>query len=117
MLQKLGAFLRPHRTTIFVFLTLILIMPVFYIYSEPERTNYLLGEKQHWLIKTNYFGSPLGEYLFHTEGSFDIFIGILVRDYFDNYIGIMLLALYYIFACGMNSFIRKAQNNLSFKKV
>ncbi|MDP1624749.1 MAG: hypothetical protein Q8L64_03160 [bacterium] len=117
MLQKLGVFLRPHRITIFIFLVLILIMPVFYIYSEPERTNYRLGEKQHWLIKTHYFESPLSEYLFHTEGNFDIFIGTLARDYFDNYIGVILLAFYYIFACGMNSLIRKVQNNLSFKKV
>ncbi|NOT03557.1 MAG: hypothetical protein HOP27_03045 [Anaerolineales bacterium] len=117
MLHKPGVFLRPHKTTIFVFLVFILIMPVFYIYSEPERINYLFGEKQHWLIKTEYFGSPLGEYLFHTEGNIDIFIGILARDYFDNYIGIMMLVFYYIIACGISSFIRKAQNNLRFKKV
>ncbi|MBN8657387.1 MAG: hypothetical protein J0M11_16775 [Anaerolineae bacterium] len=117
MIHKLGIFLRPHKITIFIFLALILIMPVFYIYSEPERTNYLFGEKQHRIIKTVYVGSLLDEYLFHTEGSIDIFVGILARDYFDNYIGFLLLAFYYIIACGLNSFFHKIQNALRFKEV
>ncbi len=90
-------------------------MPVLYIYSEPERTNYRLGEEQNWLIKTNYYGSPLNEYLFHTEGNFDVFMGIIERDYFNNYIGIVLLIFYYIIACGASSFIRKARNDLRLK--
>jgi hypothetical protein len=91
MSQKLGAFLRPHRLTIFVFAVLILLTPVLYITSEPERTNYRPGEEQHWLIKTTYYGSPLGEYLFHTNGYFDAFIEIIATDYLSNYIGILLI--------------------------
>jgi hypothetical protein len=110
MLQKLGVFLRPHRITIFVFLAPFLLMPVFYIYSEPERTNYRLGEKQDWIIKTEYYRSPFNEYFFHTDGNLDIFMGIAERDYFNNYIGIVLLAFYYVIACGANSFIRRKRD-------
>lgn len=92
-------------------------MPIFYIYSEPERTNYSVGEEQRWIIKTQYYSSPLDEYLFHTDGNFGIFIGILERDYFDNYIGIPLLVFYYFIACSVNHFVRRRGRNLSGEKI
>ena len=44
-MQKGLRFLRPGWITMVVFLALVVFMPVWYVYSEPERTNYLLGEE------------------------------------------------------------------------
>jgi hypothetical protein len=106
--RKLSNFLRPRGPVIVIFLVFILSMPVFHIYSEPERTNYRPGEAQHWLMKTNYYESSLGEYLFHTDGDFDVLIGMLERNYFSNYIGVPVLLFYYLIACSLGSMYRKA---------
>lgn len=107
MLKEIGKFLRPHKTTIVIFLVLLVIMPVLYIYAEPERANYLPGEEQHWMIKTTVYDSIIQEYFFHTDGNMDILLGIIERNYYANYIGILLLASYYILASGLNRFVHR----------
>jgi hypothetical protein len=117
MLHKLGTFLRPSKISFLVFLALMLLMPVFYIYSEPERANYSFGEEQHRITKTIYYSSPLDEYLFHTDGNVDVFLGIIVRDYFDNRVGIPLLTFYYFIACSVNHFLCRIGSSLSAQKA
>ena len=60
VMQKVGKFLYPNKTTLAIFLLLLVITPVFYIYAEPERTNYLPGEEQQWMIKTKVYLRSLG---------------------------------------------------------
>ena len=103
----MGIFLRPQVLTLLLFLALLLLMPVLYITSEPERTNYLPGERQTRLMKTRIYESPLEEYLFHTEGKVDIFLGILQRDFVDNYIGIPTLIVFYLLAATLNLLLKK----------
>ncbi len=107
MIKRMGNFLRPQVLTLLIFLALLLLMPVLYITSEPARTNYLPGERQSWLLKTRIYESPLEEYLFHTEGKADIFLGILQRDFIDNYIGIPTLILFYLLAAALNLLFKK----------
>jgi len=97
-MQKVGKFLYPQKTTLAIFLLLLVITPVFYIYAEPERTNYFPGEEQQWTIKTKVYESIFQEYFFHTEGNIDVLLGIIARNYYSNYIGIVLVAFYYILA-------------------
>ena len=85
-------------------------MPVLYIYSEHDRTNYLPGEKQHWTVKSTQYVSIYKEYFFHTDGDIEEFFVITERDYFTNYVGIPLLFLYYSIASGINKFIRQKRN-------
>jgi hypothetical protein len=101
MLQKMSRFLRPNKMILILFLLLVIFAPVLYVYTEPERTNYLPGEKQAWLTKTKIYPNIFREYVFHTEGDIDILLGIIQRNYFSNEIGIILLALYYLLAAGM----------------
>ena len=107
MLKKIGEFLYPHKTTIVIFFVLLVITPVLYIYAEPERTNYLPEEEQHWMIKTRVYPNIIKEYFFHTDGDIDTLLGIIERNYYANYIGIPLLAFYYILASGINRFVHR----------
>jgi hypothetical protein len=95
-------FLHPGWITMVVFLALAVSMPVWYVYSEPERTNYLIGEEQVWITKSKHYPSTLQEYLFHTDGDFDILLGIVGRNYLYNQIGLGLLLVYYIVGAGAN---------------
>jgi hypothetical protein len=110
MLKKLSAFFRPNGVTIFIFLALVLLMPVLYIYSEPERTNYLPEEEQHWIIKVKQYPGILDEYFLHTDGNFDTLLGIIERDYYSNYIGVLLLFFYYFVASCINNLIHKIRH-------
>ena len=107
MLKKLGLFFRPRGVSIFIFLLLAFLMPVLYIYSEPDRTNYLPGEKQHWTMKSTQYVSIYKEYFFHTDGDIEELFVITTRDYVSNYIGVPLLFLYYFIASSINNLIRK----------
>ena len=98
MRKKIGKFLVSRTMIVVLFLVLLLASPVFYVYSEPLRTNYLPGEKQDWIVKTKWYPGVVKEYLFHTEGEIDVFFGILARNYVSNQIGILLLGLYYLLA-------------------
>ena len=112
MLKKLGAFFRPNGIIIFISLLFAFLMPVLYIYSEPDRTNYLPGEKQYSTVKSTQYVSIFKEYFFHTEGDIDVLYGIIERDYYANYIGIPLLFFYYLIASGINNLIQKTRHHL-----
>jgi len=107
MRKKISRFFRPHPVTIIIFLALALLLPVVFIYAEPERTNYLPGDQQHWDIKTKLYDGLLNEVFFHTEGNFDDLSAILYRDYVQNYIGIPLLVIYYLIASGIKYIVFK----------
>jgi hypothetical protein len=107
MRKKTAAFFRPNAVTIIIFLALALIMPVVYVYAEPERTNYLPDEQQHWDIKAKQYNGLLDELFFHTEGSLDDLAGILHRDYVSNYIGVPVLVIYYLVASGIKTIFHK----------
>lgn len=62
-------FLQPAKLTLVLFLLAAISIPVYYVYSEPERTNYHPGEKQIWTVKTRIYESVFEEFVFHTEGS------------------------------------------------
>lgn len=85
-----------------MFLIFVFLLPIIYIYFEPDRTNYLPGEAQQWQMKIKYYEGPFVEYLLRTDGGFDVFIGIVLRDYANNSIGILLLFLYCGLASGVN---------------
>jgi len=101
MFQKINEFFHPNRITITILLVFLFAMPVLYVYSEPERTNYSPGEKQHRVIKTMVNESVLSEYLMHTDGNIDVLLGIIERDYVSNHVGTLLVVINYIIACGI----------------
>jgi hypothetical protein len=107
MMRKIGKFLQPRKITVIVFLVLLVIAPVFYVYSEPERTNYLPGEDQNWMIKSKIYPSITNEYFFHTNGKIDVLLGIIERNYVANMMGIPLLILYYSLASGVNWLVHR----------
>ena len=111
MSHEIGTFLQPQRITVIVFLVLSILVPILYVYGEPERTNYLPGEEQSWIIKSILYPSITIEYFFHTNGDLDVLLGIVVRNYVANKIGILLLILYYLFASGLNMAIRKMKDH------
>ena len=98
--MKVLDFLSPTKLSILVLVLLILLVPVFYVYYEPERTNYLPGEKQTYLVKTRFYPGSLQEYVFHKEGSLDLLWGILSRNYIHNLNGPVLVLVYYFLASG-----------------
>lgn len=106
-MEKILVFLKPEKITGLIFILLLFFMPVLYSYTEPERTNYVPGEKQIWIRKSRVYTSVVDEYFFHTDGAIDVLFGIIERNYFSNDIGILLLVLYYIFASGISKFIHK----------
>lgn len=103
-MQKGLLFLRPGWITMVVFLALVVFMPVWVVYSEPERTNYLPGEEQVWIMKSKLYPGSFREYVFHTDGEFDVFLGILGRNYLSNQIGVVLLLVYYLAGVWINGF-------------
>ncbi len=105
MWQKIGEFLRPREITVVILLILLAIAPVFYVYSEPERTNYSPGEDQNRIIKSKIHPSIINEYFFHTNGNIDVLLGLVERNYFTNMIGIPLLILYYLFASSVSRLV------------
>ena len=107
MLKEVGKFLYPHKTTLAIFLLLLVITPVFYIYAEPERTNYLPGEEQQWTINAKVYESIFQEYFFHTDGNIDVLLGIIARNYYSNYMGIVLVAFYYMLASVISRLVHK----------
>jgi hypothetical protein len=109
MLKRTAAFFRPHVVTLILFLALALLLPVVYVYAEPERTNYLPGEQQHWDLKVKIYNGLLDEVFLHTDGAVDDLLGILHRDYLANYIGLPLLFVYY--------FITSALKYILYNKV
>lgn len=105
--KRIMDFFRPSPVTIIIFLVLALLVPVGYVYAEPERTNYLPGEHQLWDIKAKLYNGLLDEVFNHTEGSLDDLLGILHRDYLSNYIGVPLLVIYYSIASTIKKIIFK----------
>ena len=93
-------FLRPGWITIGAFLALVAFMPVWFVFSEPERTNYLPGEEQVWIRKSKPYPSTFQEFVLHTDGEFDVLLGIVGRNYLSNEIGLGLLLGYYLAGVG-----------------
>lgn len=101
-MKKLINFLTPTKIILLAFTALILFVPVLYIYYQPERTNYLPGEKQIFLVKAKMYPGTIQEYAFQTEGDIDLFFGILERNYIHNLIGPGLILGYYSLSSGLN---------------
>jgi hypothetical protein len=112
MMQTIGQFLQPRKMTMLVFLLLLVSVSVVYVYREPERTNYLPGEDQNWMIKSKIYPSIINEYFFHTDGNMDVLLGIIERDYGANRLGIPLVILYYILAAGVNGLVCSAMQRV-----
>jgi hypothetical protein len=100
--MRLLDFLSPTKFIILVLLLLVLFVPVFFVYIEPERTNYLPGEKPDYIVKTRLYPGTFQEYAFHTDGHIDLFWGVLGRNYVDNLIGPVLILVYYLFSSVLN---------------
>lgn len=60
-----------------------------------------------WILKVEWYGGSLLEYLYGTDGEFGLLLGILYRNYFINRVGILLLAAYYLAVSGVNALIQK----------
>ncbi len=53
----------------------------------------------YWVWKFQVYESLFTDIVRGYASSVDVFLGIVVRDFFHNYLGIVLLVVYYLAAC------------------
>jgi hypothetical protein len=91
----MARFLGPANITTLSFILVVLLMPVIYIRTEPEHTNYLPGEKSSSTTNTEVLQSTFDEFINYTDGNPDSLLGIIIRNFLRNLAGIPLLAINY----------------------
>jgi hypothetical protein len=108
-MKKFAAFLRPQLVTLLVFFAMVFFLPVVYVSIFPAHTGvpFPREREMEWILKVEWYGASLDEYLYGTDGKFALMLGILYRNYFINRIGLLLLILYYTLASGVNVLIKK----------
>ena len=103
-MKKFAAFLRPQLVTLLVFFGMVFFLPVVYVSIFPAHTGvpFPREREMEWILKVEWYGASLDEYLYGTDGEFTLMLDILYRNYFINRIGLFLLVLYYFFAVSVN---------------
>jgi hypothetical protein len=104
-----SSFLRPQLVTLLVFFVMIFFLPVVYVSIFPAYTGvpFPREREMEWILKVEWYGASLDEYLYGTDGEVSLLLGILYRNYFINRIGILLLLLYYTLASAANALFKK----------
>lgn len=102
MKKDLVNFLTPNWQRILMFVLLAFITPVPFLIREP--LTQLVGNTE-WVWKFELYESLFTDVFGGYTSEPDVFLGVVVRDYFLNDLGLLLLLFYYLTACATYTFI------------